>query len=91
MKHVYVFNRVCNIGIFLLLYMHLSIWGSMSMPSKSSKVERLTAQTRFLFSWEMSLDEPSNYIMIKTKIMKYFRKQGCDLDLLNLRAEKRRS
>lgn len=30
------------------------------------------------------------YDIIKPKIMKYIRKQGCDLDLLNLRAEKRR-
>lgn len=38
----------------------------------------------------MSLDEPSNYIMIQIGIMKYIRKQGydVDLDLLDLRAEK---
>lgn len=42
MKHVYVFNRVGNIDKFLL-YMHLSLWGNMSMPCKSSKAERLTA------------------------------------------------
>lgn len=35
----------------------------------------------------MSLDEPSNYIMIQIGIMKYIRKQAYDLDLLNLRAE----
>lgn len=45
MKHVFVFNRVCNIGTRLLLYMYLSIQGSKNMPSKSGKVERLTAHS----------------------------------------------
>ena len=33
-------------------------------------------------------NDPSNYIMIKIGIIKYIRKQGWDLDLPNLRAEK---